>query len=148
MHSRVAGLHRSRAAWAVPAILAIVITGYLGWGAWESAHDPSWLNLDQEWWRVWLRPQDDGVLLVVSFLWLLASLTYWWPRRREPESVGLVVAAAMVAIGAFLGAASFAPCRGGQSRTAVVAWVLSLYFGNFEPRYGTPACPSIAGRRR
>ena len=143
MHSRVAGLPRSRAAWAVPAILAIVITGYLGWGAWESAHDPSWLYLDQEWWRVWLRPQDDGVLLVVSFLWLLASLTYWWPRRREPESVGLVIAAAMVAIGAFLGAASFAPCRGGQSRTAVVAWVLSLYFGNFEPRYGTPACPSM-----
>jgi hypothetical protein len=48
----------------------------------------------------------------------------------------------MVLIGAILGFASLAPCRGGQSRSAVVAWVLSLYVGALEPRYGPgTTCP-------
>ena len=47
-----------------------------------------------------------------------------------------------VVIGAVLGTASLAPCRGGQSRSAVAAWVLSLYAGQLEPRYGLHVCPA------
>jgi hypothetical protein len=132
-----------RAVWAMPAALATAVTGYLAWGAWVTAHHPSWLYLDQKWWRAWLRPSHDGVLLVVIVMWLLGAFLYWWPRRRQASEAGLIIVVAMVAIGAVLGTASLAPCRGGQSRTAVVAWVLSLYVGSLEPRYGTPACPSV-----
>ena len=131
-----------RAAWVIPAVPAVLVTGYLAWGAWLSARHPSWLYLDQEWWREWLRPHNDGALVVAVILWLLAALWYWSPRRREPESAGLIVVAAMVVIGAVLGTASLAPCRGGQSRSAVAAWVLSLYAGQLEPRYGLQVCPA------
>jgi hypothetical protein len=125
----------------MPAVLAMAVTVYLAWGAWVSARDPSWLYLGREWWRAWLRPGRDGVLLAVIALWLLAALLYWWPRRRQPHDVGLVIVVAMVVIGAVLGTASLAPCRGGQSGTAVAAWVLSLYVGALEPLYQTRACP-------
>jgi len=140
---RVARFSRSgRAAWAIPAAFAAFVTGYLAWGAWVSAHRPSWLYLDQSWWRELLRPGNDGALVVVVILWLLTALSYWWPRRREPESAGLVIVVSMVVIGAVLGTASFAPCRGGQSRSAVAAWVLQLYAGQLEPRYGLHVCPA------
>jgi hypothetical protein len=140
---RVARFSRSgRAAWAIPAAFAAFVTGYLAWGAWVSAHHPSWLYLDQSWWRQLLRPGNDGALVAVVILWLLTALSYWWPRRREPESAGLVIVVSMVVIGAVLGTASFAPCRGGQSRSAVAAWVLQLYAGQLEPRYGLHVCPA------
>lgn len=132
-----------RAAWVMPAALAAVLTGYLAWGAWVFARHPAWLYLNQKWWREWLRPSHDGVLLLVVVMWLLAAFLYWWPRRRQSQDAGLVIVVAMVAIGAVLGTASLAPCRGGQSRTAVAAWVLSLYVGSLEPRYGPGmTCPS------
>jgi hypothetical protein len=131
-----------RKAWAAPALLAAVVTVYLAVGAWVSARHPRLFYRDHEWWHAWLNPHDDPTLVVVVILWLLASLFYGLPRRRERESVGLIVVVAMVVIGGVLGAVSLAPCRGGQSRTAVAAWVLSLYVGSLEPRYGTPACPS------
>lgn len=131
-----------RAAWVIPAVPAALVTGYLAWGAWLSARHPAWLYLDQEWWREWLRPHNDGALAVAVILWLLAALLYWWPRRREPESAGLVIVASIVVIGAVLGTASLAPCRGGQSRSAVAAWILQLYVGQLEPRYGLHVCPS------
>jgi len=134
-------LRGRQAAWAAAVCLATVVTAYLAWGAWVSAHNPSWLRVDQAWWRVWLRPGHDGVLLVFVILWLLSALLYWWPRRRQSQDVGLIVVVAMVAIGAVLATASLAPCRGGQSRTAVAGWVLSLYVGSLEPRYGTGTCP-------
>jgi hypothetical protein len=82
------------------------------------------------------------LLLVFVLLWLMSALLYWWPRRRQSEDVGLLVVVAMVVIGAVLGTASMAPCRGGQTRSAVVAWVLSLYVGALEPRYGPGmTCP-------
>jgi hypothetical protein len=123
-------------AWAALCAAAVVVTGYLAWGAWRSAGDPAWLYLDGAWWRAWLRPDRDTVPLLFAALWLATALAYWWPRRRRLPDVGLVIIAAMVAIGAVLGTASLAPCRGGQSRSAVAAWVLSLYVGALEPRYG------------
>lgn len=129
-------------AWAVLFAAAVVVTGYLAWGAWLSARDPAWLYLDNAWWRAWLRPDRDTVPLLFAALWLATALAYWWPRRRRLPDVGLVVIAAMVLIGAVLGTASLAPCRGGQSRSAVAAWVLSLYVGALESRYGPgTTCP-------
>jgi Trk K+ transport system NAD-binding subunit len=136
-------LRRSRrVAWILPLIPAMVVTAYLDWGAWVSARDPAWLYWDQQWWRIWLRPGSDGPLVVVVVLWLAAAALYWWPRRRRPQEVGLIIVAAMVVLGAVLAAASLAPCRGGQSRTAMVAWIMSLYVGALEPRYGPgTTCP-------
>src|SRR5712691_6844509 len=131
-----------RVAWAIPAALAAFITGYLAWGAWASAHHPTWFYLGQSWWRQSLRPDKDGALVIVVILWLLAAISYWWPRRRGTGSAGLVIVVAMVVIGAVLGTASLAPCRAGQSQAAVAAWVLSLYAGQLEPLYRMPACPS------
>jgi hypothetical protein len=126
-----------RAAWALPAALAAVVTGYLSWGAWVSAHDTRWLYLNQHWWRAWLRPDDDRALLILVALWLLALVFYWLPRRLQPRTVGLTIVVAMVAIGGVLGAASLAPCRAGQPPAAVAAWVLNLYVGQLEPLYGS-----------
>jgi len=141
---RIARFDWHRALWSVPAILATVVTAYLAWGAWISAHHPRLFYLDHEWWHAWLSPHEgDGTLVVAVILWMIAAVTYWRPRRHERESVGLIIVAAMVVIGAILGTASLAPCRGGQSRTAVFAWVLSLYVGSLEPRYGTTTCPSL-----
>jgi len=136
-------LQRSRpVAWCVPLVPAVVVTGYLAWGAWVSARDPSWLYRDNAWWRAWLRPNRDGLLLAFIVFWLMSAALYWWPRRRQSQDVGLLVVAAMVIIGAVLGTASLAPCRGGQSGTAVISWVLSLYVGALEPRYGPgTTCP-------
>jgi hypothetical protein len=131
-----------RVACILPLIPAMVVTVYLAWGAWVSARDPAWLYRDQEWWRTWLRPGSDGPLVVVVVLWLAAAALYWWPRRRRPQEVGLIIVAAMVVTGAVLATASLAPCRGGQSRTAVVGWIMSLYVGALEPRYGPgTTCP-------
>lgn len=142
--SRIAAvLRRGRpGAWCVPVVPAVILTGYLAWGAWVSAQHPAWLYQDDSWWRAWLRPDHDGLLFAFVIAWLLSALLFWWPRRRQPEDVGLVVVAAMVVIGAVLGTASLAPCRGGQARSAVAAWVLSLYVGALEPRYGPgTTCP-------
>jgi Trk K+ transport system NAD-binding subunit len=127
--------------WAVPAALAAIVTLYLAVGAWESAHDPSaWLS-PAVWWREWLRPNDDGIVLACLGLWLLAAFLYCWPRRKQSQDLGLIVVAAMVAIGGVLGSASLLPCRGRQSHLAVTSWVLQLYVGQLEPRYGTATCP-------
>ena len=141
--ARIAPLvQRGRSAWCVPLVPAVVLTGYLAWGAWVSARHPSWLYRDGAWWRAWLRPDQDGLLVAFVVVWLLSALLFWWPRRRQPGDVGLIVVAAMVVIGAVLGTASLAPCRGGQARSAVVSWVLSLYVGVLEPRYGPgTTCP-------
>jgi len=129
-----------RVLWIGPAVLGAVVTGYLAWGAWVSAADRSWLYRDQDWWRVWLRPEDAGAPLVLAGLWLVALLGYWWPRRLQRQQlVGLTIVVAMVVIGGVLAAASLAPCRGGQSGTAVFGWVLNLYVGN-PPTYPAGAC--------
>jgi TrkA-N domain len=72
-------------------------------------------------------------------LWLVALLCYWWPRRQQSHAVGLTSVVAMVVIGAVLTTSSLAPCRGGQSQSAVAGWVLNLYVGN-PPPYPSGAC--------
>ncbi len=129
-------------AWLIPVALGAVATGYLSWGAWASAHDPRWLYIDQAWWRIPLRPQQDGTLLGTAALWLGGLACFWWPRRLQGRLIGLITVAAMVVIGAVLGMASLVPCRGGMTRVAVSAWLLQLYVGQPPPAYAQgQACP-------
>jgi hypothetical protein len=137
-----------RAAWLGPAVPAIVVTGYLAWGAWVSARDPRWLTRSQAWWRVLLRPGDSRAIIAVVALWLAALACYWWPRRRQPRLVGLAIVVGMVLIGGALGTAALAPCRGDQTGASVAAGVLDLYVGQpaaYPPQ--PPVCaaePSLA----
>jgi hypothetical protein len=128
-------------AWVPPAAFGAVVTGYLAWGAWESAHNPRWLYLSQVWWRAWLRPGDDLTLLVTLAVWFAALMCYWGMRRRETRTVGLTTIVTMVVVGGVLGTASLLPCRGAETKALVSAWVLGLYVGNPPSAYQTSACP-------
>jgi hypothetical protein len=131
-----------REAWVVPAAAGGAVTAYLAWGAWVSAHDPQWPYRSQVWWRTWLQPGNDRALLVAIAVYLAALLCYWWPRRLQPPLVGMATVVSMVLIGGVLSTASLIPCRGGLTRTAVVAWLLGLYLGNAPSVYGQPgSCP-------
>ena len=128
-------------AWLIPVALGAVAIGYLSWGAWVSAHDAHWLNANQAWWRVLLRPQQDWTLACTVALWLGGLAGFWWPRRLQAGLIGLITVAAMVMIGAVLGTASLIPCRGGMSKIGVGAWLLELYVGQPPPVYqGQGAC--------
>ena len=137
---RLASIRRSqRFLWLVPVFFGAVVTAYLAWGAWVSAADRHWLYRDQAWWRVCLRPGNVLVPLVLIGVWVVALACYWWPRRLQRQLVGLTIVVAMVVIGGVLATASLAPCRGGESDTAVAGWVLNLYAGNAPP-YPNPPC--------
>lgn len=147
LRTRLARLRFTRrATWLVPAVLAAAVTGYLAWGAWVSAADKRWLYLTQAWWRTWLRPGNVEAPLALVVLWLIALLCYWWPRRLQPQVVGLTIVVAMVVIGGVLTCSALTPCRGGQTEGAVAGWMLDLYVGN-PPPYPFGACqlpPSLA----
>jgi hypothetical protein len=79
-------------------------------------------------------------------VWLLALLSYWYPRRLQPRVVGITTVVTMVVIGGVLTTASLAPCRAGQTPGAVAGWVLDLYVGN-PPSFPLGACrppPALA----
>ncbi len=133
-----------RAAWVLPAALGAAVTAFLAWGAWVSAHNPRWPYLDQAWWRVCLRPGSNVTLLFAAAVWFTAWLCYWRPRRLQAQLVSLTTIVAMVVIGAVLSVAALAPCRGGQSGTAVADWVLQLYVGQPTQVYQMRACPGQA----
>ncbi|HEY2521970.1 MAG TPA: hypothetical protein VGJ19_17820 [Streptosporangiaceae bacterium] len=132
--------------WLAPAGAGLVVTAYLAWGAWVTAHDPEWLRISSVWWRAELRPTNDTTLLAAVLVWLVAWAAFWWPRRRQQNhTVGLITIAAMVAVGAVLGTSALAPCRGDQTRVSVVGGVLGLYVGNPPAAYGGGnACPGQA----
>jgi hypothetical protein len=130
-----------RVAWELPAAAGAVVTGYLAWGAWVSAHNPGWLDISQAWWRVGLRPGNSQAVLALVGLWIVALFLYRRPRRSLPQVVGLAAIVTMVAIGGVLGTASLIPCRGGQSGAAVAAWVLGLFVGSSPSVYPSHACP-------
>jgi hypothetical protein len=133
----------SGAAWVLPAVPAVVVTGYLCWGAWISVRHPGWLSRDGTWWRVLLRPGDNRAILALVALWLAALICYWWPRRVQPRTVGLAIVGAMVVIGGALGASALAACRSGQTGTSAVAGILDLYVGQptAYPVASVHACP-------
>jgi hypothetical protein len=135
-----------RAIWVVPAVLAAAVTGYIAWGAWVSSADQHWLAASQMWWRAWLRPGYLEAPLALVVLWLVALLCYWWPRRLQTQAVGLTTVVTMVAVGGVLTGSALTPCRGGQTESAVVGWMLDLYLGN-PPNFPLGSCgktPSLA----
>jgi hypothetical protein len=129
-----------RVTWVTPAVLAAVVTGYLAWGAWVSADDHAWLHASHAWWRTALQPGALRVPLIFAALWLLALLSFWWPRRLQPRVVGITTVVTMVVIGGMLTTASLFPCRAGQTPSAVAGWVLDLYVGN-PPSLPQGVCP-------
>ena len=61
---------------------------------------------------------------------LIAGLAaYWWPRRRDQPTIGLIVVVVLVLVAAALGTVSYVPCRGQMSATGITFWVLQLYVG-------------------
>jgi hypothetical protein len=128
-------------AWVIPAFPAVIVTGYLAWGAWVSVDHPRWLTLNQAWWRVLLRPGNNLAILVVVALWLAALICYWWPRRFQVRTVGLTIVVAMVVIGGVLGAAALVPCGTSQTGPGVLAWILDLYVG--QPAAYPPSPVSV-----
>jgi hypothetical protein len=129
--ARLPGIHAGRRfAWVAPAAAGAAVTIYLAWGAWVSAADRAWLYASAAWWRTGLQPGAIRVPLVFVALWLLALISYWWPRRLQPRVVGIITVVTMVVIGGVLTTASLFPCRAGQTPGAVAGWVLDLYVGN------------------
>jgi hypothetical protein len=114
----------------------------LAWGALKSAAHREWLR-GHEWWRIALRPQARWTLLILLALWAAALALYWWPRRRGTSNVPLIALLTMVTAGSVLGGAAFFPCASGQAPVvAPVSWVLLLYAGSMEPRFGPQtSCP-------
>jgi hypothetical protein len=143
MTHRLAWFHVNRMfVWVVPGLAGLATTGYLAWGAWITAHNQHWLTLSSAWWRAGLRPSNDTTLLAAVLVWLATWLAFWWPRRRQSRTTGLVTISAMVVVGAVLGTSALAPCRGDQTKVSVVAGVLGLYVGNPPAVYGNGnACP-------
>jgi hypothetical protein len=143
MTYRLAWFHVNRMfVWVVPALGGLAVTAYLAWGAWVTAHDQRWLRASSAWWRSGLRPDNNTTLLVAVLVWLAAWAAFWWPRRKQSRTVGLITIAAMVVVGAVLGTSALAPCRGGETDTSVVGGVLGLFVGNPPAAYGSGnACP-------
>ena len=128
-----------RLAWVAPAAAGAAVTIYLAWGAWVTAADPRWLRASPAWWRAALEPGALRVPVVFAALWLLALLSYWWPRKLQPRVVGITTVVTMVVLGGVLTTASLFPCRSGQTPSAVAGWVLDLYVGN-PPSFPIGAC--------
>jgi hypothetical protein len=121
-------------------VVAGVVTGYLSWGAWVSAHHPGLFFRSHLWLHTWVRPDNEWLLYLIGGLWLVTLLCFWWPRRLR--DVGLPIVVAMMAIGAVLGIAAMGQCREGQAPAAVSSWILQLYVGQLEPVYGqATSCP-------
>jgi hypothetical protein len=133
-----------RTAWVAPFIPSVILTAYLAWGAWLSANDQRWLVISGAWWRVALRPGANGTILAVVGLWLAVLACYGWPRRLQPQVVGLALVVGMVVIGGVLGTAALAPCRGRQTGASVAAAVLDLYVGQpaAYPATAAGTCPA------
>lgn len=131
-----------RVAWVPPAIGTALLIGALSWGALESADNPAWLA-GHQWWRAALRPDAGWTLPVLSGLWLAALALYWWPRRHHNSNASVLALLSMVIGGVTLAEASFLPCAGGQAPgVAPLSWVLMLFTGSLEPRFGSgTGCP-------
>ncbi len=132
-----------RLAWVPPAVATALVTGVLAWGAVESAHNREWLLSGHQWWRLALGPGAAWTLPVLLGLWLAALALYWWPRRHRGSNVSFIALLSMVVAGVGLGEASFVPCSGGQEPfVAPLSWVLILFTGSLEPRFGPgTGCP-------
>jgi hypothetical protein len=119
----------------------VLLVAALAWAAAASAHNQGWLDGPPAW-RHALRPAASWTLPVLAVLWAGALTLYWWPRRHHRLSISLVALLSMVAVGVTLAEASFLPCAGGQAPViAPQSWVLALFTGQMEERFGGAVCP-------
>jgi hypothetical protein len=119
----------------------VLLVAALAWAAVASAHDQAWLDGPPAW-RHALRPAAPWPLPVLAVLWAGALALYWWPRRHHRLPISLAALLSMVAVGVILAEASFLPCAGGQAPViAPQSWVLALFTGQMEERFGGAACP-------
>jgi hypothetical protein len=119
----------------------VLLVAALAWAAVASAHHQGWLDGPPAW-RHALRPAASWTLPVLAVLWAGALTLYWWPRRHHRLTISLVALLSMVAVGVTLAEASFLPCAGGQAPViAPQSWVLALFTGQMEERFGGAVCP-------
>ena len=131
----------ARLAWVLPAAGTVLLVAALAWAAVASAHDQAWLDGPPAW-RHALRPAAAWTLPVLAVLWAGALALYWWPRRHHRLPISLVALLSMVIVGVILAEASFLPCAGGQAPViAPQSWVLALFTGQMEERFGGAVCP-------
>jgi hypothetical protein len=131
----------ARLGWVLPAAGTVLLVVALAWAAVASAHDQAWLDGPPAW-RHALRPAAPWTLPVLAVLWAGALALYWWPRRQHRLPFSLAALLSMVAVGVVLAEASFLPCAGGQAPViAPQSWVLALFTGQMEERFGGAACP-------
>ena len=131
----------ARRAWVLPATGTVLLVAALAWAAVASAHNQAWLDGPPSW-RHALRPDAPWTLPVLAVLWAGALARYWWPRRHHRLAISLVALLSMVVVGVVLAEASFLPCTGGQAPViAPLSWVLALFTGQMEERFGGAACP-------
>jgi hypothetical protein len=128
----------------LPALGTALLVAALAWAAVAFAHDKVF-PAGRQWWQV-LRPDARWTLPILAVLWLSALVLYWWPRRHHRHDISLLALLSMVAVGAILAEASFLPCAGGQAPViAPLSWVLALFTGQMETRFGPGAgsgsCP-------
>ena len=131
----------ARQAWVLPAAGTALLVTALAWAAVASAHNQPWLGGPPAW-RQALRPAAPWTLPVLAVLWAGALALYWWPRRQHRLPISLLALLSMVAVGVILAEASFLPCTGGQAPViAPQSWVLALFTGQMEGRFGGAVCP-------
>jgi hypothetical protein len=131
----------ARLAWMLPAAGTVLLVAALAWAAVASAHHQAWLGGPPAW-RHALRPAAAWTLPVLAVLWAGALALYWWPRRHQRQPISLVALLSMVIVGVILAEASFLPCTGSQAPViAPQSWVLALFTGQMEGRFGGAVCP-------
>ena len=131
----------ARLAWMLPAAGTVLLVAALAWAAVASAHHQAWLGGPPAW-RHALRPAAGWTLPILAVLWAGALALYWWPRRHQRRPISLVALLSMVIVGVILAEASFLPCTGSQAPViAPQSWVLALFTGQMEGRFGGAVCP-------
>lgn len=128
--------------WLVPALPALGLTSLLAYAAWRR---PGWAigTAEASWWQP--SPGNTGFALAFVGVWAGAQYAYWWPRRRRPVALALLVVGGLASLGITLGIASYAPCTGGQAPgLAPVTWALLLLVGNVEVANLGPEAVGVA----
>jgi len=117
-------------AWLIPAVLATAAVGLLCWGAWVYGYHPHWFAAAPAWLRSIMQTDQNWTPLLTMALLLTGLGAYWWPRRRQHNiPIGLITVVVLVLVAVALGTASYVPCRGQESTTGSMFWILQLFVG-------------------
>ena len=133
--------------WLVPAALAVAAIGLLCWGAWVYGYYPYWFARSPAWLRSIMQTDQNWTPLVAMALLLAGIGAYWWSRRDQHITIGLIAVVVLVLVAAVLGVASYVPCRGQVSTTGMTFWILQLYVGQppniYQSTHAAGACLGV-----